>query len=160
MDDEHRLFMDDEVRAFGMELGRRALARDWSAVREMLAPWLRPRYAVDDVRAFFEDEYRATLAENGIDGLRYPEYPEPELGGNGFTRATQLLQPLAFEGGKVRPVPPGVTDDNVRWWLRLQLACSDDQMEELGFDYFCEAWIAVVDTEEGLRAGYWSQGPY
>jgi hypothetical protein len=60
----------------------------------------------------------------------------------------------------VRPVPPEVTDDNVRWWLSLRLTCSDDQMEELGIDYFCEAWVAVVDTEEGLRVGYWSQGPY
>jgi hypothetical protein len=32
--------------------------------------------------------------------------------------------------------------------------------EWLGFDSFCEAWVAVVDTAEGLRVGYWSQGAY
>ena len=31
---------------------------------------------------------------------------------------------------------------------------------ELGFDSFCEVWVAVVDTAEGLRVGYWSQGAY
>jgi uncharacterized protein (DUF934 family) len=160
MVDEGSSFMDDEVRAFGMELGKRALAREWSSVREMLAPWLRPRYTVDEVRTFFEDEYRATLSANGIDGLRYPEYAEPELGGNGFTKATQLREPISFAGGKVRAVAPEVTDDNVRWWLRLQLTCSDEQMEAFGFDYFCEVWMAVVDTEEGLKVGYWSQGSY
>jgi hypothetical protein len=160
MDNEPSSFMDDEVRAFGTDLGRKALARDWPAVRAMLAPWLRSRYTVEAVQSFFEDEYRATLSENSIDGLRHPEYPEPELGGNGFTKATQLREPISFEGGKVRDVPAEVTDGNVRWWLKMQLTCSDDQMDELGFDYFCEVWMAVVETGEGLRVGYWSQGPY
>jgi len=51
--------MDDDVRAFGEELGRRALARDWSAVHERLAPWLRASLTPDSVRSFFENEYRA-----------------------------------------------------------------------------------------------------
>ena len=90
----------------------------------------------------------------------YPEHPEPQLDGNGFTKATQLREPISFAGGKVRPVAPEVTDENVRYWLSLQLQCSDSQMETLGFDYFCEVWAAVVDTAEGLRIGYWSQGAY
>jgi hypothetical protein len=32
-DDTSSLFMDDEVRAFGTELGTRALAREWPRVR-------------------------------------------------------------------------------------------------------------------------------
>ena len=60
----------------------------------------------------------------------------------------------------MRNVAPEVTDDNVRYWLKLQLHCSDEQMEKLEFDSFCEAWMAVVDTAEGLRVGYWSQGAY
>jgi len=152
--------MEDEVRAFGTELGRRAIARDWSGVRALLAPWLQGAYSEEAVRKFFEDEYRATLAAGEVEGMHYPEHPEPELGGNDFTRATQLREPISFAGGKVRPVAPEVTDENMRYWLRLQLMCSDRQMGELDFDFFCEIWMAVVATAEGLRVGYWSQGAY
>lgn len=160
MEKESSPFMDDEVRAFGTALGTKAIARDWAAVHAMLAPWLRSACSVDEVRAFFVDEYRAVLAGNDISELRYPEYPEPELGGNGFTKATQLRQPSSFPGIAPRQVPGEVTDENVRWWLSMQLTCSDDQMEELGFDCFCDVWMAVVDTAEGLRVGYWNHGPY
>jgi uncharacterized protein (DUF934 family) len=152
--------MDDDVRAFGTELGRKALARDWAGVHAMLAPWLRASWPVDRVQRFFEDEYRIALEANGAEGLHYPEYPEPQLDGNGFTKATQLREPISFAGGKVRDVPVEVTDDNVRYWMKVQLQCSDEQMERLGFDSFCEVWMAVVQTGEGLRVGYWSQGAY
>jgi hypothetical protein len=152
--------MDDDVRAFGMELGHKALARDWAGVHAMLAPWLRKSWSVEKVQGFFEDEYRATLEASGAEGPHYPEYPEPEVGGNGFTKATQLREPISFAGGKVRDVPVEVTDDNVRYWMKLQLQCSDEQMASLGFDFFCEVWMAVVETAEGLRVGYWSQGAY
>jgi hypothetical protein len=33
-------------------------------------------------------------------------------------------------------------------------------MEQLGFDYFAEVWMAVVETTEGFGVGYWSQGAY
>jgi hypothetical protein len=152
--------MDDRVRAFGTELGGKALARDWSGVHAMLAPWMRAEHSVDDVRAFFEDEYRKTLEANEVREMHYPECPDAQLDGNDFTKATQLRKPISFAGGKVRPVAPEVTDENVRYWLSLQLLCSDAQMDALGFDCFCEAWAAVVDTDEGLRIGYWSQGAY
>src|SRR5262245_32674876 len=152
--------MDDDVRALGDAVGRAALARDWAGVHRQLAPWLRQAMSVDQVRAFFLDEYRLTLAESGIDGEHYREYPDPELGGNQFMNATQLRQPIDFAGGKVRDVSPEVTDENMRYWLKLQLLCSDDQMATLGFDFFCEVWMAVVTTDEGLRVGYWSQGAY
>src|SRR5262245_66547715 len=118
--------MDDDVRDFGMQLGRKALERDWSAVHSMLATWMRSRCSVDDVQKFFEDEYRLTLEASEVHDMHYPEYPEPEVGGNGFTKATQLREPISFAGGKVRPVAPELTDDNVRYWLRLQLQCSDE----------------------------------
>jgi hypothetical protein len=159
-DDISHLFMDDEVRAFGAELGTRALAREWSRVRELLAPWMQAQFTTDDVQAFFEDEYRDVLAEVEIEELHHPEYPEPELGGNSHTKATQLRQPPSWDADSVRPIPPELTDDKVRWWLSMQLQCSDDQMDELGLDYLCETWMAVVDTDDGLRVGYWNQRPY
>jgi hypothetical protein len=61
--------MDDDVRAFGTELGRKALARDWAGVHAMLAPWMRARWPADRVQRFFEDEYRAALEANGAEGV-------------------------------------------------------------------------------------------
>jgi hypothetical protein len=126
----------------------------------MLAPWLRSAQSVGDVRKFFEDEYLATLRDNQVERLEHPAHPEPELGGNTFTKATQLREPISFAGGRVRPVAPEVTDANMRYWMSMKLQCSDEQMEALAFDTFCEVWLAVVDTPEGLRVGYWSQGAY
>jgi len=152
--------MDDDIRGLGETLGRNALARDWAAVHQLLAPWLRTFITVEDVRSFFEDEYRATLQANGVDHLQYPEYPDPAVDGNNFMNATKLREPIDFQGGKMRSIPSEVTDQNMRYWMKLQLHCSDDQMAKLNFDTFCEVWIAVVETEEGLRVGYWSQGAY
>jgi hypothetical protein len=152
--------MDESIREFGMNLGRRLLARDWSGARSLLAPWLRAKLAEEDVRRFLEDEYRATLSANGTDGLHYPEHPEPGIDGNTHTSASDLREPISWEGNRVRDVAPEVTDANMCYWMSLQLQCSDAQMESLGFDYFAEVWLAVVRTDEGLRVGYWSQGAY
>ena len=96
----------------------------------------------------------------GIEAMQYPEHPDPEVGGNTFINASSLREPISFAGDKIRPVDPAVTDENMRFWMRLQLQCSDDQMEQLGFDFFCEVWLAVVQTTDGLRVGYWGQGAY
>src|SRR5262245_19420017 len=152
--------MEDPIQIFTTAFGKNALARDWPAVHSMLATWLRSTTTAEDVQAFFENEYRATLEANGITDMHYPEYPEPEVGGNNFINATELRKPISWENNRSRPVAPEVTDENMRYWARLQLQCSDEQMEKLGFDYFAEVWMAVVETDEGLRVGYWSQGAY
>ena len=152
--------MDENIRRLGEALGTKALAKDWAGIHALLAPWLRKSTIPDQVRAFFEDEYRSLLQESGIEGMHYPEYPEPQVDGNNFMTATQLREPISFAGNKVRDVAPEVTDANVRYWLSIQLQCSDEQMEKLGFDRFCEVWVSVVEIGEGLRVGYWSQGAY
>ena len=152
--------MDDDVRLFGDTLGRAALARDWPGVHALLAPWLQRSMSTLDVQAFFEAEYRRTLEANGVEEMAYPEHPDPELDGNAFMNATELRKPISWEGNKVRVVAPDVTDDNVRYWMSLKLACSDAQMERLGFDHFAESWMSIVSTEGGLRVGYWSQSAY
>jgi len=152
--------MDDDIRRFGTELGHYALSRNWPGVHQMLAPWLQSTLTTDDVRCFFEGAYREILQANGIQDLHYPEYPEPEVGGNAFTNATELRKPISFLQDKVRPVPNELNDENFRYWLKLELLCSDEQMEVLGCDYLGEIWMAVVAIPEGLRVGYWSQGAY
>jgi hypothetical protein len=70
--------MEDDIRAFGIDLGQKAIKRDWPGVHEMLAPWLRSKLTPDDIRIFFEDSYRQMLKENGIADMYYPEYPDPK----------------------------------------------------------------------------------
>jgi hypothetical protein len=152
--------MDDDVRSFGETLGRRVLGGDWPGVRPLLAPWIQGSMSDDDIRAFFEDEYRRTLEANGATASETPQFPEPDIGGNSFMTATELRKPISWAGGKVRPLASDVTDANVRYWMCLKFSCSDEQMERLGFDTFAETWIAVVSTDDGLRVGYWSQGAY
>jgi hypothetical protein len=152
--------MDEDIQAFGTTLGRHALNRNWSGVHQMLAPWLQSRFSAEDIRTFFEDAYREILRGNGIQELHYPEYPEPELGGNAFTNATELRKPISFRQGKIRPIPPELTDENFRYWLSVQLQCSDEQMAQLGCDFLADIWMAVVTTPDGLRVGYWNQDPY
>jgi hypothetical protein len=149
--------MEESIRRFAVGLGQEALAQNWLAVHSMLAPWLRTIMTTDDVRAFFEDQYRATLEASGIDELHYPGYPEPDVGGNSHTNATALRQPMSWQPGRIRHVPAEVTDENMRYWAKVQLQCSDEQMEAFDIDYLAEVWIAVVETEEGLRVGYWTQ---
>jgi hypothetical protein len=152
--------MDDDLRHFDEELGRKALRQDWAGVHALLAPWLQHAVTVDQVRAFFEDEYRRTLEDNGAKDLQFPAYPDPEVGGNNFLNATKLREPISWDNDRVRPVPAVVTDGNMRYWMNLRLLASDEQMATLGFDTFSDTWIAVVATDQGLRVGYWSQGAY
>ena len=152
--------MQDNIREFGVDLGRKALARDWAGVHGLLAPWLQRSMDVEAVCRFFEDEYRLMLKENGIADMHYPEYPDPELGGNDHTNPTALRAPMSFKPGYLRPVAPEVADSNFRYWLMMRLQCSDEQMAELDFDHFAKVWMAVVETGDGLRVGYWSQGAY
>ena len=97
--DSGRLTRGDDGQVFRLELGQDALARDWPAVHAMLAPWLRATWTVERVRRFFEDEYRSTLAENDVEGIHYPEYPDPQLGGNNFMNAAALREPISFAAG-------------------------------------------------------------
>jgi hypothetical protein len=152
--------MQDNVRGFGLDLGHKVLARDWIGVHGLLAPWLQQSIGVDAVSGFFEDEYRRTLKDNGVEEIHYPQYPDPELGGNDHANATALRAPMSFKPGCIRPVAPEVTDTNFRYWLMMRLQCSDEQMAQLDFDHFAEVWMAVVDSGDGLRVGYWSHGAY
>jgi hypothetical protein len=152
--------MQDSIREFGTDLGHKALARDWAGVHGLLAPWLQRSTDVDGVRRFFEDQYRLTLQDSGIEAMHYPENPDPEVDGNDFTNATSLREPMSFKPGYVRPIAPEVTDENFRYWMVMRLQCSDEQMRQLDFDQFAEVWMAVVETGEGLRVGYWNHDPY
>jgi hypothetical protein len=44
--------MQDDIREFAMNLGHKALARDWAGVRAQLAPWLQRSMDADAVRYF------------------------------------------------------------------------------------------------------------
>jgi hypothetical protein len=154
--------MDDRIRTFGEELGTKLLVRDWQGAHALLAPWLAGTIDADGIRAMLEAEYRSTVAQSDApsEELQYPEYPEPDVGGNHFTSADELRKPMSWKPGFVRPVPPEVTNDNMVYWLCVKLSCSDEQMDRLGVDFLAEIWAAVVETPEGLRVGYWATDAY
>jgi Tol biopolymer transport system component len=66
-----------------------------------------------EVQTFFEDEYRATLKDSGIEEMHYPEHPAPDVGGNQFKNASELRKPILFANTKVRFVSPELTDENM-----------------------------------------------
>ena len=70
--------MDERIQKFGETLANTAIARDWTGVYEMLAPWLQSREDVNAVQAFFEDDYRQVLAGSGITEIHYPLIPYVE----------------------------------------------------------------------------------
>jgi hypothetical protein len=82
------------------------------------------------VRAFFEDAYREVLSENGVEGLHHPE--NFHIDGNSDMTARELHSPVGSWSDYVRPVSPLVTEENLRYRMRLVLECSDEQAEELG----------------------------
>ncbi|MDX2218440.1 MAG: hypothetical protein SF172_05400 [Burkholderiales bacterium] len=138
--------MDNDIREFGNALGNCALARNWTGVHGHLAPWMAEALTVDDVRRFFESQYRGIARD--APGLVYPDSTKVELGGNGFTDVSELRES--------HPVHESVSDENLRYWLRMLLPTSDAQRETLALDFLAEVWIAVVSTPAGLRVGYWS----
>lgn len=141
--------MRDDVRAFGEKLAQTALDRNWTGVRELLAPWL-PE-SPDDLQKKLEDEYRCTLQGE----LHYPSVPY--VSGNRST-LEDLREPK--DGGRCRPIPAEVTPDNFRQWMTIQLQCSEEQADELEVDFLAELWLIVVELPEGLRVGYWATTAY
>lgn len=146
--------MDKDIEAFGEKLGKCALARKWDSVREMLAPWLQEKYSTTQVQAFFENEYKSTLAFSKIKELHHPEDPEPSVDGNTHTKATDLRQPEAG-AARHRELAPEVTDEIVRYWMSLTLNCSEEQQSELELDNLGEFWMLVVEWKGELCVGYW-----
>ena len=95
--------MDSDIRDFAETLGRKVLSRDWTEVRELLAPWLRNVMSIEQVREFFETSYSAMLRENGVQALHYPEHTEPSVGGDSFMSAAKLREPIDWLGQRFAP---------------------------------------------------------
>ena len=61
--------------------------------------------------------------------------------------AKELQSPAGLWSDHIRPVSALVTDENLRYWMRLVLECSDDQADELGFHEFADVWMALVQAD-------------
>lgn len=59
-----------------------------------------------------------------------------------------------------RPIPAEVTEQNFRYWMTIQLQCSDEQQEELELDFLTDFWLIVVEVDGQMKIGYWSHDPY
>jgi hypothetical protein len=124
--------MNDDSPQFGTGPGERVIARDLAGVHALLAPWLQSSLTVDDIRSFFGDAYREALQEYDVEGMHYPA--QMRVGGNAEMTAKELHSPVGSWSDHVRPVSTLLTEENLRYWMRLVLECSDEQADELGFD--------------------------
>ncbi len=152
--------IDSGIKEFVVAVGKRALECQWDKVHACLARWLQDQLQPCDVHEFFSSAYSATLAENGIAGEHFPEGCEPEIGGSAFVTADNLRQPITWLGNRTRDISEEVTDENMVFWARLTLLGSPAQSEQLQLHTFAEIWMAVVNTDDGLRIGYWSPNAY
>lgn len=111
----------------------------------------------DDIRKFGTGLDERDRAQAGVRwGIRQPE--KLHSGGNSGMKARELQSPVGSWSDHVRSVSPRVTDQNLRYWMRLVMECSDEQTDELGFDEFADEWAAVVRTNAGLRVGHLGEG--
>ncbi len=148
--------MQDTVREFGELLASSAIARDWSGVHGMLAPWLQERLGVESVKAFFEDDYRQMLQNNDVEGEHFPGVAQIDGNSSGLD---YLRKTPSFKSSP-RPIPSDVTEGNFRQWMNIQLQCTEEQAEQLNFDFFTDIWLIVVEIEGSLRVGYGSHDAY
>ena len=146
--------MEPLIKEFGHTLAGKALERDWEGVRLLLAPWL--TLTTEEVQEFFESDYRETLKSSGVEEMHWPEVPY--VSGNSSDLASLREKKDWMQAA--RPIAPEVTEANFRQWMTIQLQCSEEQTDELDFDYFTELWLIVCQTPEGLRVGYWSHSAY
>lgn len=156
MSDDNDFGLPTPNRIFAEGLGEAIIARDWVGVHARLAPWLADASDPSMVQAFFEGQYKRVLADFGIDELHYPEVYN--LGWNRSNLAG--LREKKSRMPRPAPIPKEVTEANFRQWMKMELCCSELQVEKLQFDVFAVPWFMVVETESGLRVGYWTHDPY
>ena len=112
----------------------------------------------DDIRKFGTGLGERVIACPGRCALGMREPEKTHIGGNSGMMAKELHSPVDAWSDHVRPASGLVTDQNRRFWMRLVLECSGERAEQLVFDEFADVWMAVAQTDAGLRVGYWDQG--
>jgi hypothetical protein len=131
--------MDESYKEFGATLARAVIARDFAAVRELLAPWLRSAMAPAAVAEAvgLGDEATAIAPEYSVESnrRRYEQLKEPD----GVPPRSH-----AFD--------PGLTADNFRQWMCVEFRPSDDS-DEVPFDL----WMALVEVDGRLAVGYFER---
>ncbi|MDB4956979.1 MAG: hypothetical protein JWO36_4548 [Myxococcales bacterium] len=136
--------MEDRYRAFGQKFSAAIIAKDDAAVQALLAPWLQ----VDALREAVDQHVRGMCQEWGIDEEIYPT--ECQLDGNVAIKVEHLREPDWDDS--IPEIPEQLTDENFRYWMSLQFMPAEGAVE---FDAFFDLWLAVVEDDGGLRAGYY-----
>jgi hypothetical protein len=137
--------MEDRYRAFGTSLSRAIIDKNYAAAEALLAPWL----SVAALREGVDGRIREMCEEWAVESPLYPA--GCDLDGNGALK----LEYLRDDDEHV--LPAQLTDDNFRYWLSLQFLPAEGEAE---FDAFFDLWVAIVEHEGTLRAGYlWFTDP-
>ena len=131
--------MEDRFRAFGTSLSRAIIDKDYAAAEQLLAPWL----SVSALRDGVDDRIRQMCEEWAVGPTLYP--------------ADCALKLEYLRDDDEHVLPPQLTDDNFKYWLSMQFVPAEGAAE---FDAFFDLWIAIVEHDGALRAGYlWFTDP-
>ncbi len=130
--------MDDEIRAWLTEFGRAVVEKEFDRAQACLAPWLAERVSIkEDIASTVEE----TREEREIIGEPHPA--ACDVGYNDLG-----LDELREDDTNI---DTHVNEENFRQWCSVVFLAS----EEEAFDAYCDMWMIVVDTEGGLRIGYY-----
>jgi hypothetical protein len=129
--------MDQAQRDFGDRFATALIARDFAAAHGMLAPWLRAAMGPDDLARLL-DEARGELPP--------PERHELESNRSSYEA---LREPEGFPP-RSEPFDPGITADNFRKWVCIELKPGEDSE----YDACVDLWVAMIELDGALAVGY------
>jgi hypothetical protein len=120
------------------QFAQRIIAKDYESARELLAPWLREATTAAQLES---------IVREGCKDL--PEPAEFEVDSNSCG-----LEDLTVDehSPPTRPLPPEITPQNYRQWMVIQFKPAAD--DESGYDACFDLWIALVEVDGALKAGY------
>ena len=140
--------MKEEYRDFAARFARAVIDGNFTAAHALFAPWLQREIPPATLRGAIEAKLRELNEEWDVGELIYPA--DFSVSGNSST-----LHALKEERGwrTPRPIAGEVTDENFRQWMFIQLLPDEDD-ERIEFDAWFDFWFILVETEDGLRIGY------
>lgn len=129
------------------------IVQDYDAAHQMLAPWLQPVVSPARLREFVETELREVAEAAELDEMTYPS--QFEIDGNSST-VDELRDLRSYRTSRRSndEIPPEVTRENFRQWLRITFMPSEAEQLELDVDAWLDFWLILVETDGALRIGY------
>jgi len=131
--------MDPAHKLLGRQFADKIIARDFSAARALLAPWLQDSMTSAALQGVIEERLTEMMEYAECKTLTYPV--GCDIDGNSCT-----LEDLQDD----EPFPPEVTPANFRKWMCLQFLAD----ESVAIDAWFDLWMALVEVDGKLAVGF------